>query len=72
MTVEQTAEALRTVQTIQSELVAAAGGDGQDVADIMKGRCLSFADVSCDIGVRASFRCSARTCIVSDDYLRAD
>ncbi|KAL5513968.1 hypothetical protein ACEPAG_2729 [Sanghuangporus baumii] len=43
MTVEQTASALVRVRELQQELQAS----GRE--DVMKGRCQSFADVSCDI-----------------------
>ncbi|KAL5521969.1 hypothetical protein ACEPAF_1825 [Sanghuangporus sanghuang] len=43
MTVEQTASALVRVRELQQELQASGRGD------VMKGRCQSFADVSCDI-----------------------
>ena len=47
MSVEQTAAALVRVRELQEELQAS----GRQ--DVMKGRCQSYADVSCDIEVRS-------------------
>lgn len=61
MTVEQTASALVRVGELQEELrgygSGRKAGEGEDacVRDVMKGRCQSFADVSCDIGVSEGF-----------------
>ena len=48
MSIEQTADALMRVQQLREEIHRNGSFDGRDV---MKGRCLSYADISCDIEV---------------------
>ena len=50
MSIEQTADALMRVQQLREEISSNGSFDGRDV---MKGRCLSYADISCDIEVGA-------------------
>ena len=50
MSIEQTADALMRVQQLKEEISSNGSFDGRDV---MKGRCLSYADISCDIEVGA-------------------
>lgn len=52
MSVEQVASALQMTQNIEAEIQSLSGRDDGDTSDVMKGRCRSFADISCDIGVR--------------------
>lgn len=51
MTVEQTIEALVEVQKVRQELLQTRDDGSLHPRDVMKGRCQSFADISCDIGV---------------------
>ena len=53
MSIEQTADALMRVQQLREEISSNGSFDGRD---IMKGRCLSYADISCDIEVGAPTR----------------
>ena len=60
MSVEQTAAALVRVRELQEELQAS----GRE--DVMKGRCQSYADVSCDIEVRSYLHIpSLRICLLT-------
>ena len=61
MTNEQTVKALEKVmqlrQTVQSNIANSNADDANPVVmDVMKGRCQSIADISCDIGVSLFFR----------------
>ena len=53
MSIEQTANALMRVQQLREEISSNGSFDGRD---IMKGRCLSYADISCDIEVGAQIK----------------
>ena len=57
MSVEQTAQALMRVRDLQEELRATERRTDSDIhpRDVMKGRCQSYADVSCDIEASLQF-----------------
>lgn len=53
MTNRQTISALETVKNLQHQINVTSSGDSAHIQrDAMKGRCQSFADISCDIEVR--------------------
>ncbi|KAH8111628.1 Saccharopine dehydrogenase-domain-containing protein [Phellopilus nigrolimitatus] len=70
MTVEQTVSALMRVRSLQEELQAQDLDTSLKLRDVMKGRCLSFADVSCDIGGGLAFL--PRSSTLSEPFFSLD
>ncbi|KAI5116909.1 hypothetical protein M0805_000804 [Coniferiporia weirii] len=70
MSVEQTVDALTRVQKLREELQSRNRSANLGSEDVMKGRCQSFADVSCDIGGGLEFL--PRSSTLSEPFFSID